>query len=439
MDIVKKNFLSILCGVVALAGIVIWFFPIGGMYDALAAEVKTRGQEYGKVDTLRKQPRNKPTLQLGGDTEREPLGRFPNNDVIEAGKRATVEMKAQSDRIIEEVRKVNVRTPLTPNTLPTVSGNAALIFARAYLDRLGRGEEAWAVGLPADVNATTPPSPDELNQAALEIYESKYVDQIVPAANNKDDVDRRFLEEVETLPDVERVRRARAGQVYLSPDALPASPDVTLERGPTPEQIWYAQNVLWVLEDVVKSIVEANADARNVTDAPVKHWVSTAIPFGPDQYVLTGKAKASAGSDGGGGSAAVTTDANGAPAVWSASPTGRVCNDLYDVVHFDLVLRVDASRVPQVIASLERSKLVTVLRTSLTNVDAAAARRQEGYVYGDDPVVQLALQCEVLFLRKWTLDKDDEGKTGTNALMPIEVQRAIGAAAAEKAAASDDL
>lgn len=421
MDIVKKNILSILCGVVALAGVVIWFFPISGMYDALADDVKKQAALYAQVEGVRTQQRNLPTVELGGETERKPLGRFPNEEVIKEGERATEAMKGQSERMIGEVTKLNIHQPLEPNALPESDGNAHFNFIDLYLQRLG-------VELPAALKATTPPTADDLMAKAQEVYDAKYVDQIVPSGtggkDNKDVVDRQFAHEMKDLPETERRRAARDGKIYLSAEGLPASPDIIPGQVPRPEEIWYAQTVLWIQEDLVKSIANANADALNVMDAPIKHLMAMTIAFGPEMYVRAGGATAAAaGAEG--ATATIATDENGAPAVWSASPTGRVSNDLYDVIHFDLALRVDARKVPQVIAALERSQLLTVLKTSVAAIDAAAEKRQWGYVYGNEPVVTLLLQCEVLFLRKWTLDTDNEGK---NALMPIDVQRAIGAA-----------
>src|SRR5688500_12956102 len=216
MDIVKKNILSILCGVVALVGVVVWFFPINGMYDALAEDVKKQAALYGQVEGVRTQPRNLPTVELGGETERKPLGRFPNEEVIKEGERATQAMKGQSERMIGEVTKLNIHELLEPNSLPTIEGNAHFNFIDLYLQRL-------EVELPAQLKATAPPTTDELMAKAQEVYDEKYVDQIVPSGtggkDNKDVVDRQFAQEMEGLPELERRKRARDGQIYLSPGA----------------------------------------------------------------------------------------------------------------------------------------------------------------------------------------------------------------------------
>jgi hypothetical protein len=436
MDIVKKNILSILCGVVALVGVVVWFFPLGGMYDDLQKEVNGSKQLYTEIESLRKQPRSLPNLVLE-ETERQQLGRFPNDKVIAAGKQATEAMKAQSDRMIGTVTDLNKHELLVPGSLPVPrDGRTPIDFAQEYFARLGQGPDGWDAGLPAALKATMPPTPEELEQKAQEVYDEKYATQIIQIGNtnNKEDVDAQFVNEMSELQDRERRRRAVENLIYLSPEGLPYSQDISLERAARPDQMWFAQNVLWIEEDIVAAIQNANAEATNILDAPIKHLVALDVEFGPKQYVRAGSSKASSDDEGGGG-AAIATDANGAPAVWSASPTGRVCNDLYDVVHFDLVLRVDARKVPQVIAALERKQMVTVLKTNVTSVDSAVERKRSGFVYGDDPVVELTLQCEILFLRSWTVDKANEGK---DAVMPDDVQVLVGAKAAPAAKASDE-
>ena len=57
--------MSILCAVVAIAAIVAWFWPVGGLYEALAADVDASKQKYDQVVTLHKQERKLPSLVLG--------------------------------------------------------------------------------------------------------------------------------------------------------------------------------------------------------------------------------------------------------------------------------------------------------------------------------------------------------------------------------------
>ena len=87
------------------------------------------------------------------------------------------------------------------------------------------------------------------------------------------------------------------------------------------------------------------------------------------------------------------------------SPSGRTPHTpFYDAVQFTLTLRVEAQSVPEVLRQLQRGSFLTVLNVfRVTAVDPVVAL-QEGYVYGDAPVVEMTLQCELLLLRNWTVD-----------------------------------
>ena len=87
------------------------------------------------------------------------------------------------------------------------------------------------------------------------------------------------------------------------------------------------------------------------------------------------------------------------------SPSGRTPHTpFYDAVQFTLTLRVSAESVPEVLRQLQRGSFLTVLNVfRLVGVDPVVAL-QEGYVYGDAPVVEMTLQCELLLLRNWTVE-----------------------------------
>ncbi len=57
---------------------------------------------------------------------------------------------------------------------------------------------------------------------------------------------------------------------------------------------------------------------------------------------------------------------------YSLSPTGRVCNSMYDVTHFTLVVDVDSRQIPLLLAELQRNKLMTVTQLDIVPVDSAA-------------------------------------------------------------------
>ena len=96
------------------------------------------------------------------------------------------------------------------------------------------------------------------------------------------------------------------------------------------------------------------------------------------------------------------------------SVTGRPLHTpLYDLVQFNVTLRCEAAQVPYVLKQLQKDSLLTILNVDVSEVNLAVAA-MNGYVYGQKPVVQLDLQCEMLFLRQWLAP-----------LMPTEVRQSL--------------
>lgn len=420
MEIVKKNLASILCGVVAIAAIVAWFWPIGGMYGTLKAEVDKSAADYKKVADLRTAPRKLPTLVLEGNPEQAQLKSFPNEKVINAGKEKTAALTKQSKDMLQTVTGLNLHRPLVERSLPSPDPLAVQTFPGEYQKMLGLSPEGYAVGIPKLLNATSPPTNEELTEIAQELWDTNYKNRILLVAgqDNYAEVSQQFTwDVVSNLKEQEQRKRAQNHMVYLDEVSLAASTAIQPGKVSNENEIWFAQVGLWIEEDVAKAIVAANKGAKNVLDAPVKHLYSLKMPFGGDMYV---RGAAAPGGEG----AALPVDANGAPQLFAASPTGRACNDLYDVVHFDLELRVDYTKIPQILNELERDRLFTVLTVSVSSVDAAEEKNKGGYIYGDQPIAHLSLTCEALFLRSWTVDKENQFK---NALMPKAVRQHVGA------------
>jgi hypothetical protein len=445
MDIVKKNFLSILCGVVALLGMIAIFWPIGPMVAKADATLEERKTTHEKIKALLPPSkggtanRTLPTIFLD-DREPPPLPNFPNEKVIEAGERATKVLQKQAADMLDRAVKLNAHEPLYKPALPKASGTANITFRNAYLDRL---EEY----IPNEVlKAGVPPTDDEIIEAAEKMWDEKFAERIVfigeqAEPDTLESIQTEYLDAADKLPEQMRRQQAEKIRVYLSPEALvnATSPEVGRREGtPASEDIWYAQVGLWVVEDLANAIAAANAGTKekplaDVTQAPVKQLVSIDIPFGSDQFVMRPRPVSLDGTD-----PSIDTgaeDAGTVPKDFALSPTGRVCNELFDVVHFTTILRVDARQIPLVLDELKRGRFITPIRVDVATVDAARALK-EGYVYGEGvPVVDITVQCEALFLRRWTLplmparvqqtlgiqpktDEEEEGDTGTSALAP---------------------
>ena len=171
-----------------------------------------------------------------------------------------------------------------------------------------------------------------------------------------------------------------------------------------------------------------NESATDVMDAPVKELVkisflnsnqpnSPAQPSAVPVFVMPNLQPAGGVGTGGPTEMAVPTPADpNAPATPPMdpnaaipknillSPTGRICNGLFDVEHFELELIVDAGKVPQVLEGIGGKRYISVIQVENVDTVDAAYFRGAGYYFGKQPCVRLKLRCEELFFRKWLAD-----------------------------------
>lgn len=450
MDIVKKNIVSIICGVVALLAVIAVAWPIGGMYADATKQLDERKKVYDRVDALRKKPRAWPAIDWESSTQ-EPLKRFPNDVIIKEGERVRGAVHEQAEQVVQDTVRDNRHEPLVPGILPN-PGDRRFEFQRAYLAQIQGPQAAvppgqfvpngfaplaaGATGLPPasrdqgliakSLEAVLPPDDAEVTAESLRIWKEKYDPKLININNqfvNLQAVTTDWQAECDKLAEKLSSERAEKYRMYIDAGALVPSPEMlTPGQAPSVENIWYAQNMLWVQQDVTRAIKEINKSAKNVKDSPVKQLVRLEIPAGPAQYVTSTPIA--------GGAMPAAAPVSGAPdapigKAYDRTPTGRVSNNLYDVVGFTLVINVDARQIPMILAELQRGRLITIYQADTTVVDSQAAYEESGYVYGPAPVVTLTLKGEELFLRDWTLK-----------LMPESVKTALGIVPVDPAAAA---
>jgi hypothetical protein len=417
MDIVKKNLLSIICGVVALVAIVALFYPLGGTVDRLKGELDSRKAVYATLEGLRSKPRTLPVIDPDKPTP-EPLGRFPNDQIIEQGKAIPDAFAKEANNIVEEAKRMNIHQPLVPGSLPVpTSSTYSLTFRDQYREMVTEVPLGPAAGLRRMLKAGYPPTNEEIAEAQKRVWNADFAPMLViinGQARNQAQVEQLFRQRSLEIPREERQRVANESMVYIDPPpqhpwAISQAPSLnpTGQPGaaqPTPMDIWFAQLQLWIQEDVIKAILRTNGGFKNVTEAPVKHLVKIEIP--QNVYVLP--STYAAGTE-------ITGDPKAAvPKEPLVSATGRLCNPLYDVVRFDVTLNIEADRLPWFLKELGNGHFVTVTNMDVKSVDLGV-QRSLGFIYGDKPVVQVKLTCEQLFLHDWS-----------RPLMPKEVATNMG-------------
>ncbi len=389
---------------VALAAVIALFFPLGGFYKKLQTDLNLRKNDFNKANTLLHTPRYLPVVELNKtEADREKLPSFPSPKAIAEGSRARDLVHLSSGQLLEQAITLNRRDLLLPGILPN-PGDKIFDFRTAYLDAVQKQ-------LPLGLFAAVPPTPEEIQQQQQLLHDSKFETRVIKVGGaeiNREEIEREFKIAADQLPDQLRQERATQYRLYMDRNALSTNP-IMLDssKRATVEDLWYSQLALWIEYDVANAIVEVNNkgatpngnEKPNILSDPVKRLLRLDVPQESSVYVM-GASQAAATP---GQAASATPESDGAARDFAVSPTGRVCNSMYDVAHFQLVVDVDARQIPLLLSELQRGKLVTVTQMDMVPVDSAA-RFLDGYIYGNAPVVELTLQCEAIFMRAWTKD-----------------------------------
>src|SRR5690606_5935532 len=99
----KKNILSILAGVVALAAIAFMFFWVNPQMGTVKSKVQARAAQAGEMETLLNKDR--PGIQTSRNGQS--LDGFPTVVTISRGKEVMEAVKAQATQVVEEAQALN--------------------------------------------------------------------------------------------------------------------------------------------------------------------------------------------------------------------------------------------------------------------------------------------------------------------------------------------
>jgi hypothetical protein len=435
MELVKKNMVSIVCGVVAVIAVGAVFWPISGYYDELRGHVEQRKQVHDEFRNILNKERKMPVF-TADSAEGVRLEGFPTAATIEKAKAVVDKFNSQAQGMYDRAVKLNEHKVLVPGAM-TDSPSAWANFTREYKFKLEMPNPQNPVPQPLAehtiarqiMKAGFAPTDQEI-QVAREKKIQAINAQGVPGPGgggnmNQAQLDAMMQEQLPKVADELKLKAAENCLVYLEPTAMDPSVLLTqpggggmpgMPGGIGPSVIFNAQIGLWIYEDAAKAIAAANkaVDAKDVRQSVVKHFVKIDVVDEPFKPMMPGAAMAPETAP-----PAPNSDPTAPLAPnYDFSPTGRIRNGLYDVVPFDLRIVVDATQIPRVMLELSRGRFITVTNVSMATVDSAL-KRSEGYYYGDNPVVELQLRCEALFMRKWT-----------EPLMPVAIKQGLGLAAA---------
>jgi hypothetical protein len=311
---------------------------------------------------------------------------------------------------------MNKRPLLVPRSLPTPSPQDEIAFRNRYSALVsppmnGQTPTGEAPALLTEFNGGVLPQPAvieaERQRRVREINETKVQKDFRGQIINAPEIAELTAQANAEVPQQLRQAVANTSLFYVEVIAQNGGPTIDIAPGiigtgrPRPEHIWWAQVALWIQRDVLTAIKEANTanletgkPPANLMDAPVKRVQRINIPMTQNMFV-TAAGQAPAAAD-----PAAAADA-ALPKVVQASPTGRVSNGMYDVVHFQITADIEVDKIPQVLRTISHNRLMSVYHVDAKSIDATQAELA-GYYYGKNPVATVTMNCEALLLRNWT-------------------------------------
>lgn len=435
MAFIKSHLVSLVCGVVALGAIVA--LAMGMMSDRVEQTMQEQIEVAGQLSSL--------------------AGRAQNQETIEAAQRHREQFQSEYNTALEELHRVNQREPIIAGVFPSTGGNQTLAFR--FIDEYRTAFQQMEAAL----GAGTRPTEEEIAEARTNIEERLRMEQATegegsdplfdggedgrsnrPAApggnpygggpggnpygggpygggpgrgnpydggpgggnpyggtaprGGRVNVDETKPENNPLL--VAAINKARNTRVYLDPGAFHVTDIIARDTAPNVDELWFAQQSLWIQQDVVKAIAGLNErfaqnldeGQANVMNLPVKRIEYVRVNgYKLEEGALSFPPSVEVGDTQGGGRG---------PAVLESLPssfTDRVSDDEFDVIHFSTQLWVDTRYLNQVVDAICAQNLYQCVDLDLVAVSPANA--PEGYVFGTAPVAQLTMDFEGYFAR----------------------------------------
>lgn len=401
--------------VMALAPAAAWWFSA----DIHAASDEAAGRRSQEMASLEKLERTSVEITLPGQAPEQKVG-VVNQKTVDAYRRLADRLKGDALEVQKSALARNQAGRdrlLVPVTVDTDNTN---LIAETVFDAVMKR----AADVLKAARAGMPPS----DQGLVDQLQRRQ-DQFV-AAERKADRKSLNAEQLGRLQESLLDKRLQlyadaASNVSFYADiadlGLPADPG---EAGTPPSEarmfLW--QWRLWVIEDIVNAAAAANKPYRSVMDSPVKRIISVSVR----EEALAKAPAADAAAAPSGEAPPEGGEAAPAPAFAPIDPkapvaydfrksmTGRVSNPLYDVRYATVRMVVSTSAIPEVVNAFARQNLMTVVNLRVRPADAFEAA-EDGFIYGADPVSEVDMSIESVWLRPWLAR-----------LMPAELQKMKG-------------
>ena len=418
---IKANPISVVSAIVVLlsVGFLVWVHLQG---NALKKEVASGKQTISKIKGF-----NKDSIELPPENPNDPPvlspSFTPNQPEIDLVKALNARMDQEYNGIFRYAVERNRagKQTLAEGLFPDWGENVHIPFTARdnffdAFDAMFGAASADQPGVPR-LDAGMPPTPDRLALALSEARQGVEASQFGQRTLTVEQQQR----QQEELAEVEQQRllelladRAMAIHIYADANYANYPFDIdalSMEIDPTAHQLWEAQMELWIQQDIVAAIADANEvtnSETNVLTAPVKRLISIEVIPGYIGFHTRGGLFNEAAQLGQTGMypppmAGMTGSADEPQSDnFYVGPTGRVSNALYDVRQVRLNVIVDFQQLPKLFESIRRTNFMTVVDVMVEDEDEYLAL-QEGFFYGPADVVHASLLIETIWLRQWTV------------------------------------
>ncbi len=445
---IRGNIVVVVSGVVIVATLVLAPWLAGGWSDGVRRTAEERARRATELAAFE---RTEVVLEIPGQAPRSDSG-VVNAAVLAEYQRVSGQLREDAQRVRERAVAHNRkgRGVVVEGAFPRTDASRR----ETIQFEVHRGIVQAYSRLLESVRAGTPPPEEELGEE-LRRREFQFISSSL-RKRSRADLDASELKDLESeLVKARLVRcgeRARELSFYASPEALgiPAPPE---QRRISSAMLFDWQWRFWMAEDLLEALAAANRDFPSVVEAPVKRLVQLAVVSPLPGLSRSGDGGGGGGGGGGampgmampgafggrggfgggggdgfaasgdGGAAAdsqmevgpVTIDSSVEAALdFANSFTGRVSNSIYDVRLLEAVVVVSTEQMPRLFDAIARRNFMTVIDLRVRPADAFAAARQ-GFIYGSEPVSEVTILIETVWLREWTAE-----------FMPGEVRAALG-------------
>ena len=162
---IRKNFLSLLCAVVAIASLVVLYWPVSNWFADLQTTANARVAAYNSLNSLNTKQRTLPVVDPFNPTPL-PLSQFPTQKAYDIALNAGTLVTNESQSMLNAAKSAVTHTPLLPGALPNGGTMEATEFRDAYQKIMSfpnPDPDKEKFTLPMTIlHATLPPSPTEI-------------------------------------------------------------------------------------------------------------------------------------------------------------------------------------------------------------------------------------------------------------------------------------